>query len=72
MNTKLNTVVISLVEVAEICAEKSLKNRGAIEVFRGERDKRGEVPSCPSACRESEGKLLVIDSLTRLDENNHS
>ena len=36
--------MISLVEVAEICVEKSLKNRGAIEVFRGERDKRGEVP----------------------------
>ena len=44
MNTKLNIVLISLVKVVEIYAEKSLRNQGVIEVFKSERDKRGEVP----------------------------
>ncbi len=44
MNTKLNRVVVSLVEVAEIYLEKSLSNRGVIEFLQDGRAKKGEVP----------------------------
>lgn len=47
-------VVVSSVEVAEIYAEKPLKNRGVIATLQGRRAKRGDP--CPSLTNE---KTLV-------------